>query len=50
MINKVEVEGKVLSVWVSKKGGLIMKLAVTHIHGIYFSFVFNFLFQIPNIL
>lgn len=34
MLNKVEVEGKVLSVWVSKKGGLIMKLAVTHNHRI----------------
>lgn len=34
MLNKVEVEGRVLSVWIAKKGALCMKLAVTHNHKI----------------
>ena len=32
MNNKVEIEGKVLATWIAKKGGLIMKVAVTHEH------------------
>lgn len=34
MLNKVEVEGRVLSVWIAKKGALCIKLAVTHNHRI----------------
>ena len=58
MNNKVEIEGKVLAVWIAKKGGLIMKVAVTHEHRVgndtitvesVFRTIFNDLERIPTI-
>lgn len=58
MLNKVEIEGKVLAVWIAKKGGLIMKVAVTHTHRVgndtitvesVFRTIFNDLERIPTV-
>lgn len=34
MLNRIELEGKVLSAWIANKGGLIIKVAVKHEHRI----------------
>lgn len=58
MLNKVEIEGKVLSTWIANKGGLIVKVAVKHNHRIgnevivtesVFKTIFNDLERIPTI-
>ena len=58
MLNKIELEGKVLATWIAKKGGLIMKIAVTHTHRVgndtitvesVFRVIFNDIERIPTI-